>query len=334
MIYDGSHILRQHNLAAAGNAVRETSNISSSTSIDISEILDTLPIAILAIDSTGCITDVNEEAKRLFVDRTLVGQQFKHAGRTWEEAERRHNEVLDVFESGVAVRQSIERAFIEGEEKLFQVDKIPVMANERGEAVVLLYITDVSEYARREARLKEKAERYKGFIDSSTEAIWRFDICPPIDVQLPEKKQVELLQSRAILVECNQRMAELFGAGEPNDIIGLPLHRSGTLANKRQVLKFIQNDYRSEEVVSARLIESGGKVKIQSTVVGVVENGFLTRAWGTSRDITLQQSYLDHMEFMATHDTLTSLPNRSLLYRKMGEALKKNKDNKMALLLF
>ena len=317
-----------------GGSHRGTSSSVIASSVDTNAILDTLPVAILTINSAGYIVGANSEANRLLADRSLVGKSFSAAAIGWEEPDLRQSEILNLFDSGVAQRQILEKAYIDGEEKLFRVDKIPLLDDKSHENVVLLYIFDVTEHARRESRLIEKAERYKGFIDSTTEAIWRYDICPPVDISLSAKKQVELLQNRAIVAECNQRMADLFGAEEPNDIIGLPLHRSGALANKRQILKFVQSEYQLEEVLSVRETDEGEKIKIQSTVFGVVENGFLTRAWGTSRDVTLQQSYLDHMEFMATHDTLTSLPNRSLLYRKMGESLKKNKDNKMALLLF
>ena len=307
-----------------------------------SVMLDAVQSCVLHFDRWGNLSYANRKARQLFgltqsyrqhYDEAF-GQSFIELAENWDDPSERQREIMQVSRSGNPILGSLERVVDTGIERWFHVDKVPTEEESFGQKGVVLVLTDVSEHLRREIALKETETRYKSFISSSSEGIWRYDICPPIDTQLPIKKQVELLEKRAILVECNTRLAELFGVGHVEEIIGLPLHRNGSITNRRDLFKFVKNGYRLEDSEFTRINEFGEKTYIQNTAIGIVEKRFLTRAWGTSKNTTLQRTYLDHMEYVANHDDLTSLPNRTYLYQKMEAALKSQRHSKMALLLF
>src|ERR1041384_6233209 len=66
-------------------------------------------------------------------------------------------------------------------------------------------------------------ERYRAFIDHSSEGIWRLDFEPPIDTALPVDEQVELAYRNGRFAECNLAMARMSGLESIDDLIGQPL---------------------------------------------------------------------------------------------------------------
>ena len=298
-----------------------------------SSVLDALDHSILFFDRSGKIVSHNIVASTRFNVGSLAGQTFKQVATSWDDPDAREREILEVIVTGEAQTRSLERAVQGGREYWFEVDKIPLRDKQQQVSGVALIINDVSQRVHRELVMQESEARYKAFIANSIDAIWRYDICPPIDVTLSVKQQVRLLRKRAVLAECNDKLAQLFDAERVEDVIGLPLHLSDSLEIKRDLIRFVKNGYRVENGESSRRSKSGQVVYIQNYAIGIVENGYLIRAWGTSRDITLQKSYVQHMEFMATHDELTRLPNRTYLYREMESLLKARPGQPMALLL-
>ncbi len=315
----------------------EPTSINSSYSVNFpfeAPILDAIGSPVIYFDQWGLVVHANIEAKRRFFLSDANGKSFVEIAQFWDDPSERQREIMQIVRTKLPIRGSLERSIESGVERWSHVDKIPTFYETGAVSGVVIVITDVTDHILRELVLKENEDKYKAFIRNSADAIWRYDVCPPIDTQLPVKRQAELLLKRAILVECNDRLAKLFEAEQVEDVIGMPLHRNGSLTNKRDILKFIKNGYCLENGEFLRVSSSGNSIYIQNSAIGIVENGFLTRAWGTSRDVTLQKSYLEHMEYMATHDELTSLPNRTLLYSEMEACLRSPKPQKMALLLF
>ena len=61
---------------------------------------------------------------------------------------------------------------------------------------------DISYRKAAEVALIESEERYRRFIEQSTEGVSRVELDPGIPVTLPEEEQVDLLYQRAIIAEC------------------------------------------------------------------------------------------------------------------------------------
>ena len=295
-------------------------------------LLDSLRSIIFYVDIDGVITHGNRCALNWRED--IVGKTFVEISECWDFPEKRSQELTQVIATREPLLASKEKAVVDGLDVYFSVDKIPTISSNGNSTGAMVVVSDITETVERENALKESEARYRAFIANSTDAIWRYDIFPPIDISLPIETQVDQIVKRAVLVEGNNKMARLFGVSRIDDALGLPLHRNGSLTNKQDTRTFVLNDYRMEDLEFSRIDKYGRKSHLQSSAIGIVENGFLVRAWGTSRDVTEKKQYLDRMQYLANHDALTNLPNRSLLYKTMDDALLNRKeDQKLALLL-
>ncbi len=140
--------------------------------------------------------------------------------------------------------------------------------------------------------LQQSEERYRAFIEQSSEAIWRFEMKEPIPVSLQEDEQIEQVYRTGFLAECNDLMAKLYGYERAQDILGAKL--SDLLApddphNMDMLRALIQAGYRLTDVISHEIDRNGNSVIISNNLVGIVENGYLYRVWGTQRDITVRK---------------------------------------------
>lgn len=134
-------------------------------------------------------------------------------------------------------------------------------------------------------------ERYQAFIQNSSEAIWRFELDAPIDTSLPADEQIKLMYERAYLAEANMAMAEMYGYDTVDAIIGLRLsavHVKHDPANIAYLTAFIESGYRLTGVESHEIDRAGNSKYFRNSLIGIVENGLLVRAWGTQQDITDQ----------------------------------------------
>ncbi len=297
-------------------------------------LLDSIHSIVLYVDRWCIIQYSNQRALEWRNTKSLTGRSFIDIASTWDNPFERQREIMQVIRSEIAMRQSLECCFEEGREVWFQVDKVPT-TDSRGQVNgALLILEDVSEKFLQEKAFKESESRYRALINNSTDAQWHYEIRPPVDTRLPVDQQVSLIYCRAHLVECNEKLARMFELNSPKELIGTPLYVRGSVVKREDVRDFVDNNYRLECSEFYGLSQSGNSLLIETTAIGEIENGFLVRFWGTSRDITEQKRYLDRMEYLANHDSLTNLPNRAYLYRQMEESLSSRHENqKLALLL-
>lgn len=301
-------------------------------SSELQLLLDSLRAIIFCVDKNRRVTLANRRAREWCPD--IANKQLRELIRSWDNPSLRVREFESVLKSGRAILDSREKSAFGAEEFYYTVDKIPACDDEGSVSGVMFVVSDITETIAHAQQLEESEARYRAFIANSTDAIWRYDVFPPIDVGLPVNLQVEQILKRAHLAEANEKMARLFGVKNVKEVLGLPLHRNGSITNKNDITAFISNQYKMEDLEFTRIDEFGRKTWMQSSAIGIVENGFLVRAWGTTRDITDKKRYLDRMQYLANHDALTSLPNRSLLYRTIDESLLTRKSGqKLALLL-
>lgn len=297
-------------------------------------MLDALRAVIFILDRWGNVVHANRRACLWRPLEQTRGKSFFEISQHWDHPGEAQREIMTVARTGIPVWGARERAVENGREFWFSVDKIPLQDKQEQVSGVMLVVNDVTGHIHREVALEQSEARYKAFISTSHDAIWRFDISPPVDTKLPPDAQTEQILRRAVLAECNITLAQMFGADHPGDVLGLPLDRSGALSNRHDIRAFIEYGYSLTEQEFTRVDHAGTRRHMQSSAIGIVENGYLTRAWGVTRDVTAQRSYLDHMEYLANHDSLTRLPNRALLYSTVEQALADHGHQRlMALLL-
>jgi two-component system cell cycle sensor histidine kinase/response regulator CckA len=132
-------------------------------------------------------------------------------------------------------------------------------------------------------------ERYRAFIEQTSEGVWRCDVRVPIDIRLPEDEQIDLIYSGSYLAECNNAMARMYGLDNAEQIVGVPLGEllpRSDPANIEYLRAFVRGGYRITDAESHELGRDGEDRYFLNNMVGIVRDGLLIRAWGSQRDIT------------------------------------------------
>ena len=84
-------------------------------------------------------------------------------------------------------------------------------------------IAKAIEHKRIDEALRKSEERYRAFVDQSSEGIWRLEFDQPVSVELSEEEQIEHFFRHGYLAECNNAMARLYGVAMASKIVGTRL---------------------------------------------------------------------------------------------------------------
>jgi PAS domain S-box-containing protein len=168
-------------------------------------------------------------------------------------------------------------------------------------AIVANRCSESAERVRAISRLRDSDERYRAFISSSSEGIWRYELDKPIPVTLPEDEQIELFYQRGYLAECNEGFARSHGFSSADAIRGERLTVLLVRIDAEKVIEhsraFVRSGYRLMGAETREIDRHGNAKYFLSNLVGIVENGELVRAWGTQQDITRQKEADDALKF-------------------------------------
>ncbi len=155
--------------------------------------------------------------------------------------------------------------------------------------VVVNFLLTVVLLERRNAYLllRTSDERYRNFIENSSEAVWRVELSEPLDPSLPVVDQIAWLQTHAHVAEINMaylRLSRQIGISESDarqwradvpwfatiiDHLGAASHRG----------------YAMDDLQVTVPVESQ-QLTFITGFRGVMENGKLVRVWGVAREVT------------------------------------------------
>ena len=77
--------------------------------------------------------------------------------------------------------------------------------------------------ARGADRLGRSEERYRTFVNLSTEGILRVEISPPVALEATLEEQVAHIRRHGVVAEANASLAKLLGASSPQRLVGRTL---------------------------------------------------------------------------------------------------------------
>ncbi|MGH3106161.1 MAG: PAS domain S-box protein [Rubrobacteraceae bacterium] len=272
------------------------------------DILESISDAFFAVDNEWRFTYVNSKAEELWgrSREELLGTDL------WEE----FPEVED-SESYREIKRAMEEGITTEFETLSPVLGIWVAGRAYPTLEGLsVYFQDVTERKRAEEEIRRSEERYRSFVEQSTEGIWRFELEEPISTDAPEAEQVDHFYRHAYLAECNDVMARMYGFTRAEEIVGARLGDflpRSVPENVEYLRAFVRSGHRLANAESEEVDREGNLKRFLNNLTGVVENGLLVRAWGTQTDVTERRRAEEAQRFLAeASDMLSS----SLDYRE------------------
>jgi PAS domain S-box-containing protein len=132
-------------------------------------------------------------------------------------------------------------------------------------------------------------QRYRWLVATAAEGIWRFELEPPVPLDMPEDELALAILERGRLAECNRAYARRHGFEEPRELVGLSLADMMSGSRDEQfgnVLEFVRSGFRLSNLETLAHDRAGQPFFVRNHIIGMVESGCLAGGWGTQRDLT------------------------------------------------
>jgi len=147
----------------------------------------------------------------------------------------------------------------------------------------------IEEQSRVEKLLRHSEDRYKAFVEQSSEGIYRTAFTEPIPVTLPADEQIRLMFERGYIAECNAVMAKMYGFKTIEETIGVKIKDllvPGDSYNVEYMREFISLGYKFYDKESHEQDKNGVHKFFLNNGIGIIEEGYWHGVWGSQRDIT------------------------------------------------
>jgi diguanylate cyclase (GGDEF)-like protein len=304
------------------------------------------PIPSVITDKHGIVLHMNQAMERLF---HLSHRQAESAAGFYSVLrDKRVCADADLYEAIRAVYfegkiQTLEMnyslgnihrsRFICDKNLYFRASFLPIRDGLGNTERVLIQLQDLSREKSARDALQESEASYKAFITNSSEAIWCYDMQPPVAINLELDVQVKKIAQSARLIEANKVLLTMLGAGSLDDVLGMGLVESGSTNYVFDLDYFVKNNYEMIDHDIVRQDHRGKNYYFQICCTGIIEDGYLKRVWGTTKDITARKRYEDKLRYQSFHDSLTALPNREKLYADMEECFAQRSADQISALL-
>ncbi len=274
------------------------------TNHELQSILENISEAIFKLDAESNLIYVSPEFNRLtgYEVQAVIGKRwfdFIHP----EDLDTCYDAFGRVFH-GKEVMHNIRYRFRHnnGTYRWFSTSATFVLNDDNQLLYGIGISQDVTERKYAEESLEASEERYKAFIGQSSEAIWRYELETPIRIYESPANIVSHLRNKGFIAECNDIMAKMHGYDNSAQLIGSKLDDFFNLVertNGNALINFVKNGFKLTDVESCENDKNGNTRFFLNNLVGIVENGYLKRTWGTQRDVTEKKLAEEKIRYLA-----------------------------------
>lgn len=221
------------------------------------------------------------------------------------------------------VRAAIEQAV--SEQRRFEIEYRVVTASgdikwvvERGNGIlnesgaaeaIEAYIQDITTRRESEIALKEAELRYRSIFENTAEGIFQTTV-------------------EGFYIRANPALANIYGYASPDALVkhlnNIEKQLYVNPDRRKEFLQLMRSQTNATNFESQVYKRDGSIIWISENSRAVYDdNGVLLYFEGTVEDITERVGYRQKIEYQATHDDLTGLPNRVMLKTRLQEAIHK-----------
>ena len=222
-------------------------------------------------------------------DEEVIDDEFLFRTLHPEDRDRFIAEDRRTDETGEPFRVEYRQLASDGHEVWFR-DEAVLVRDEEGRPLYWLGVQyDITDRKRIEEEGRASEERYRTFIEQSTEGIWRFELEEKVPTDLPEDEQIELVYRHGYLAECNDAMARMYGYERAEELVGTRLADllpPSVPENVEYLRAAIRSGYRLTDAESSEPDREGNTKHFLNNFTGMIEEGCLVRVWGSQRDVT------------------------------------------------
>ncbi len=215
-------------------------------------------------------------------------------------------ERMRYLRNGPGKSDFLERRMLRADGSVFTVEGASVSYLERGRLVFQTVLRDISEKVRAREKLAEREQRFRDVVEAAGEYVWETDA----------DFRYTWLSDRieAVLGHVH---ADLLGR-RPHDF--MPLGEERTIGERLARHRSRGGPFR--DVVHRSITKSGRVIWQSISGVPVFDaRGVLKGYRGTGADITAKRQAEERIQYLATRDSLTGLPNRLLLADRVEQAI-------------
>jgi PAS domain S-box-containing protein len=243
-----------------------------------------------------------------------------------------------ILETGERVKSVKYRVYNKQGEIRWHVSQGSRVGDADGDGLGSVYVgiaRDVTESVDAYEALRASEQKYRSFVEHSTEGVYRIEFDEPVDLFLPEEDQIRIMNRTGVLAECNDAFAQMHGFNSNADVAGVRIADLVDVETpgQRQFERFVAEKYKLIQEESCEFKDDGSELWLSHTAVGIVENDCLVRIWGAQADITERKrtekrlaesemrvrSFLEAMaEGVCMHEMVYDESGRPIDYRITG----------------
>ena len=154
---------------------------------------------------------------------------------------------------------------------------------------LVLNARDITEWDATRRALRESEQRYRAFVERSSEGIFRFELEPPVPTSLSIDDQITQWYERARLAEANTALARMLGREAVAEVIGMRLADvlpPDDPASWRFLREFASAGFHVTNAQTRERNGDGSERWYRNNLLGVTDHGMMVRMWGLKRDVT------------------------------------------------
>jgi signal transduction histidine kinase len=146
-------------------------------------------------------------------------------------------------------------------------------------------------------------ERYRAFVANSSEAIFRTELAEPMPVTLTPDEQIAWVRKHGFVAECNPAFMVALGVKDAQSpVVGTRLgdHPTWSKIYIERIREAIRNGYQVRNIEHVVHGPYGLDRVLLISMIGILENGYVLRFWGSGRDVTAMR---EAESALAQHDS-------------------------------